>query len=93
MYQDENDILERLKHPEREAERPERDKLFLLRNVLNIIFILMALVAMIGIAFSWYSTADVTWCYILGLCAVFVKMVEAMFRMPHMLKKTSRRRR
>ena len=93
MNSEENDILERLKHPEREPERAERDKLFLLRNVLNTIFILMALVAMIGIAFSWYFTADVTWCYILGLCAVFVKMVEAMFRMPHMLKKTSRRRR
>ena len=51
----ESDILERLKHPEREAERRKVSRSLYLRNVLNSIFILLALVAMVGIGLNWGS--------------------------------------
>ena len=47
--QEENDILERLKHPEREPERRKMTRNLFIRNVLNSVFILMALVAMVGL--------------------------------------------
>ena len=46
---DPSDILERLRHPEREAARRNDQKLLFLRNVLNTVFILMAVIAMMGI--------------------------------------------
>lgn len=45
----ENDILERLRHPELEAERRRPSRNLYLRNVLNSVFILVAVVAMAGI--------------------------------------------
>ncbi len=50
-----------------------------IRNILNSIFILVALVAMIGILVDkahmmiWYAT---------GLFSVIIKMIEVMLRMP-----------
>lgn len=86
-----DDILERLRHPELEAEREARrhhpDKLFMLRNILNVIFILMAVVAMVGISVAWWAGTGTAWCYVLGLVAVLIKMVEAMLRMPNLLHK------
>lgn len=82
----ESDILERLKHPEREAERRKVSRSLYLRNVLNSIFILLALVAMLGIGLNWGGTAP-TWCYVVALIAVMVKIAEAALRMPSMLQK------
>lgn len=82
----ESDILERLKHPEREAERRKVSRSLYLRNVLNSIFILLALVAMLGIGLHWGSPAP-TWCYVVALIAVLVKIAEAALRMPSMLQK------
>lgn len=86
-----SDILDRLAHPEREEERRRPDRLFLLRNVLNAVFILIAVVAMVGIAVSWSNGSDRTWCYVLGLVAVGVKMVEVMLRMPTLLRRPQHR--
>ncbi len=83
----ENDILERLKHPEREHERRRPEGNILLRNILNSIFMLMAVVAMVGIVISWESGTQPVWCFVLGLLAVCVKMAEALLRMPGILKK------
>ncbi len=80
-----NDILERLKHPEREAER-RRDKTLLLRNILNGIFMLMAAIAMGGLIVTWNDAEQPLWCFVLGLLAVIVKMLEAVLRMPGLLK-------
>lgn len=82
----ESDILERLKHPEQEAERRKVSRSLYLRNVLNSIFILLALVAMVGIGLNWGSIAP-TWCYVVALIAVLVKIAEAALRMPSMLQK------
>ncbi len=54
-----------------------------IRNILNALFIIVALVAMIGIIVAkehvmmWYSV---------GLFAVIIKMVEVMLRMPGIKK-------
>lgn len=56
-----------------------------LRNVLNALFMLMAAVAMIGMVVSWGKEMP-QWCMVLALLAVLVKMVEAMLRMPGLLK-------
>lgn len=54
-----------------------------IRNILNALFIIIALVAMIGIIVAkeyvmvWYSV---------GLFAVIIKMVEVMLRMPGIKK-------
>ncbi len=87
MQNNDNDILERLKHPEREPERRRTGRNLFLRNVLNAVFMIMAAAAMVGIAVNWDSREDAMWCYILGLLAVVVKMAEALLRMPDLLKK------
>ncbi len=87
-----SDILERLAHPEREQERRKMSRMLYIRNVLNSIFIILSVIAMIGIGLSW---GDVTpsWCLIIALIAVIVKMAEAALRMPSMLRKPQRHKR
>ena len=84
-----SDILERLAHPEREQEGRKMSRMLYIRNVLNSVFILLSVIAMIGIGLSW---GDVTpsWCLIIALIAVIVKMAEAALRMPSMLRKPQR---
>ncbi len=89
MYSTEDphdDILERLRHPEREQQRRAPQRLFLIRNALNTVFILMAVIAMIGIAVSWTTGGGARGFYLLGLAAVLVKMIETLLRMPGMTK-------
>ncbi|MDO4930751.1 MAG: hypothetical protein Q4E59_06430 [Bacteroidales bacterium] len=88
---DDRDILERLKHPEQEAQRHQTDRNLFVRNILNSVFMLMAAVAMIGIVVTWTKGTPSTWCYMLGMLAVIIKMIEAMLRMPNLLKRPSRR--
>lgn len=87
-----SDILERLAHPEREQERRKMSRMLYIRNVLNSVFILLSVIAMIGIGLSW---GDVTpsWCLIIALIAVIVKMAEAALRMPSMLRKPQKSKR
>lgn len=93
MQNNDNDILERLKHPEREPERRRTGRNLFLRNVLNAVFMIMAAAAMVGIAVNWDSREDAMWCYILGLLAVVVKMAEACCACPTCSKNLSSRER
>lgn len=77
---EEDDILERLKHPERRPTPLQQNRNLRLRNTLNIIFILLAIVAMVGIACSFRSGHSMLW-YAIGMIAVLVKMVEVVLRM------------
>lgn len=86
MQEPDTDILERLKHPEDETERRKMSRMLYIRNVLNSIFILLALIAMGGIGYHIGKTPPL-WCYILALVAVIFKMAEAALRMPSMLRK------
>lgn len=77
----EQDILERLRHPEKEQEKRKISRNLFVRNILNSIFILLALVAMIGILVTPVGPGIMIW-YGVGLFAVVVKMAEAVMRMP-----------
>ena len=79
----ENDILRRLQHPEETHQRKRMTKNLFIRNILNGLFILIALVAMIGILVA--KNHLMVW-YAIGLFAVLIKMVEVMLRMPGMRK-------
>ena len=80
-FDNENDILERLKHPEQEADKRKISKNLFVRNILNSLFILIAVIAMIGITVSDKEGSHLMTWYGLGLFAVVVKMVEVMLRM------------
>ena len=77
-------MFERFSHSEQdERQRMKERKMLLLRNILNAVFMLLAVVTMIGVwAFPEYTNQ---W-YIVGLVAVCIKIVEVMFRMPGMKK-------
>ena len=81
---DDRDILERLRHPERETERRKMSRNLFLRKILNLLFILLAVVAMGGILLA--DAKNMMPWYIVGLFAVIVKMVEVMLRMPGIKK-------
>ena len=87
-----SDILERLAHPEREQERRKMSRMLYIRNVLNSVFILLSVIAMIGIGLSWGGVTP-SWCLIIALIAVIVKMAEAALRMPSMLRKPQKSKR
>ncbi len=80
-FDNEKDILERLKHPEQEAEKRKISRNLFIRNILNSLFILIAVIAMIGIAVTGKDDTHLMTWYGLGLFAVVVKMVEVMLRM------------
>lgn len=70
-----------------EEQAQQRGNHLMLRNVLNAVFMLMALIAMVGIVASPQgSTLIMVW-YGLGLVAVLVKMVEVMLRVPFMKRR------
>ena len=81
-----NDILERLRHPELEGERRKMSRNLFLRNILNSVFILLAIIAMVGIVVSAKGEKSMMLWYGLGLFAVIIKMVEVVLRMPGIKK-------
>lgn len=87
MNTEDTDILERLKHPEREAGRRKMSRNLYVRNVLNSIFILLALVAMVGVLVADSQGGIPSWCMIVALIAVMIKICESAMRMPTMLHK------
>ncbi len=82
---EDSDILERLRHPEREAERKKMSTNLFIRNILNSVFVLLAIIAMIGIVATDEDGNLMMW-YGLGLFAVVIKMVEVVLRMPGLKK-------
>ena len=64
------------------------DKTLFVRNVLNSVFIVMALLAMVGVLVFKAGTTGLYASYGLGLAAILVKMAEVLMRMPSMLRKT-----
>ena len=73
------DILEQLRHPEQRRQKQQMSRNLFIRNILNVLFIIVALVAMVGILVS--KEHIMVW-YVVGLFAVMIKMVAVMLRMP-----------
>jgi len=94
LTREEQDFLDRLNAPtdqqayEIDSERKGRRELFL-RNILNSIFMLMAVIAMAGIGYAMYKESQQIYTISIGigLAAVLIKMVEATLRMSNMLQK------
>lgn len=72
-------LPERMSPQQRKREEQRQSRLFL-RNILNVAFIVVALVAMVGVVVAKKESV-MTW-YMVGLVAVVIKMVEVMLRMP-----------
>jgi len=84
---DPDSILERLKHPEQEAQRKRAKQGLFLRNLLNTAFILLAVAAMIGIVICPAGSKWLMIWYGVGLFAVLLKMVEAVLRMSSLTRR------
>lgn len=69
--------------------RQQTQNLFV-RNVLNALFIVLSIIAMVGIAWTMSEPEIPSWCYVVGIVAVIIKMVEAMMRMTTTQKKPRR---
>ena len=78
-----HDILEQLRQSRQAQHQRRMTHNLFLRNILNSIFIIVALIAMIGILVD--STHSMLW-YSVGLFAVIIKMVEVVLRMPGIKK-------
>ena len=70
-FDNDKSILERLKHPEMEARKRKAGKNLFIRNILNSLFILLAIIAMVGILFADKGSSLTIW-YGLGLFAVLI---------------------
>ena len=75
---------------ELEVQRKERCLLFI-RNIVNGVFMLLAVIAMVGIIVFSNSETGTMWSYCIGLVAVLVKMVEVCMRLGKMKKQTRRK--
>lgn len=77
-----NDLQNRMAERDEERQRQKAKRNLILRNMLNAVFILLALITMTCIGLYWKEPETPAWCYQLGIVAVIVKMCEALLRMP-----------
>lgn len=79
----EDDLLNKLRERKQLQRRQRMTRNLFIRNILNALFMLVALIAMLGIVMS--KEKAMVW-YAVGLFAVIIKMVEVMLRMPGIKK-------
>lgn len=73
---------------ELQAMRRERRNL-IIRNWLNGLFIVLALIAIVGVLYFRAGERGLTLSYGIAILAIIVKMVEAIFRLPGVFNKLS----
>lgn len=79
MTDNDNNIQEQPKHRSMEKmSYAEKGRFFAIRNILNIIFIILAIV---GMALFFYTSREIGG--IVLIIAVFIKMVESVLRILH----------
>ena len=71
---------------ELQAMRRERRNL-IIRNWLNGLFIILALIAIVGVLYFRAGERGLTLSYGIAILAIIVKMVEAIFRLPGVFNK------
>lgn len=64
------------------AEQKRERKMLVIRNWLNSIFIILSIIAIIGVLVFKGGDARLYYSYGIAVVAVIIKMVETMFRMP-----------
>ena len=92
MNLDEQRFLEEVRNGRRkedEQQQQKERKLLFIRNIMNSVFILLSLIAMIGMAYTWYAENEHIRLLSIGLgvVAVLIKMVEATLRMTTILRR------
>ena len=70
-----------------ELQELRRHRILVIRNWLNSIFIVLALFAIAGVLYFKAGERGLMISYGIGVLAVLIKMVEAMFRMPGIFNK------
>ena len=91
LTEKDKEFLERLNQTaenEENAGGMKSGKLLHIRNILNAIFILLAIIAMVGILISKTHTYLV-WSYGVGILAVLIKMAEVVLRYPSMIRNSN----
>ena len=91
LTEKDKEFLERLNQTAEKEENAagiKSGKLLHIRNILNAIFILLAIIAMVGILISKTRTYLV-WSYGVGILAVVIKMAEVVLRYPSMIRNSS----
>lgn len=79
----EDDVLEKLRQKRQMQRKQRATKNLFIRNILNALFMIVALIAMLGLVVN--KDRAMLW-YAVGLFAVIIKMVEVMLRMPGIKK-------
>lgn len=92
MTAEKNETQNSIQEKQRMTDEMKAYKLLRLRNLLNIVFILLAIVAMIGIGIGLTQEEPSNWGYVVGVVAVLVKFAEAMLRMPTSLNQPRKSR-
>lgn len=92
MTAEKNETQTSLQERQRLAEAEKAYKQLRLRNLLNIVFMILAIVAMIGIGISMKQEEPSNWGYVVGVVAVLVKFAESMLRMPASLNQPRKSR-
>ncbi len=92
MTAEKNETQTSLQERQRLAEAEKAYKQLRLRNMLNIVFMILAIVAMIGIGISMKQEEPSNWGYVVGVVAVLVKFAESMLRMPASLNQPRKSR-
>jgi len=91
LTEKDKEFLERLNQTAEKKENAagiKSGKLLHIRNILNAIFILLAIIAMVGILISKTRTYLV-WSYGVGILAVVIKMAEVVLRYPSMIQSSN----
>ncbi len=77
----------RKKQRDEQQELRRQHRILVIRNWLNSIFIVLALLAIAGVLYFKAGERGLMISYGIGVLAVLIKMVEAMFRMPGIFNK------
>ena len=77
----------RQKQRDEQQELRRQHRILVIRNWLNSIFIVLALLAIAGVLYFKAGERGLMISYGIGVLAVLIKMVEAMFRMPGIFNK------
>lgn len=76
---------DRLEHDNLGKQHTKSNSNLLIRNILNIIFIIVSIIAMVCVVYS-QQIGSLYVGYGIGLFAILIKMVEIVFRMPGLRK-------
>lgn len=69
------------------AEEKRERKMLIIRNWMNGIFMLLSIIAIIGVLYFKAGEPGLYYSYGIAVVAVIIKMIEALFRMPGFGKK------